>query len=109
MGEVELLRDGALVRMLYPEKRAYLSSTMPMTEAAIDTGLTRDVYVSLGERLDAGPNAAWAMRVYHKPFVSWIWFGCLLMGVGGAMAALDKRYRKKLAARALAPSGAATA
>ena len=70
-----------------------------MTEAAIDSGLTRDVYVSLGEKLDDGPNPAWAMRVYHKPFVSWIWVGCLIMALGGGMAALDRRYRKKLATR----------
>ena len=68
---------------------------MPMTQAAIDTGWTRDVYVSLGERLEGGDGQAWAMRVYHKPFVSWIWGGCLLMALGGAIAALDRRYRKK--------------
>jgi cytochrome c-type biogenesis protein CcmF len=72
---------------------------MPMTEAAIDTNLTRDVYVSLGEKLDGAGPPAWAMRVYHKPFITWIWFGCLLMAFGGGMAALDKRYRKKLAAK----------
>jgi len=97
VGTVELSRDGRLLRNLYPEKRAYFSSTMPMTEAAIDSSLTRDVYVSLGEKLDDGPPAAWAVRVYHKPFVSWIWFGCLIMAIGGSMAALDRRYRKKLA------------
>jgi len=93
VGDVELIRDGRVVRTLHPEKRTYFSSTMPMTEAAIDTSLTRDVYVALGERLEGGANPAWAMRVYHKPFVSWIWGGCLLMALGGAMAALDRRYR----------------
>jgi cytochrome c-type biogenesis protein CcmF len=78
---------------------------MPMTEAAIDTGLTRDVYVSLGERLESGANPAWAMRVYHKPFVTWIWGGCLLMALGGAMAALDRRYRRKVASAAQAAVG----
>jgi cytochrome c-type biogenesis protein CcmF len=99
VGSVELLRGDKLLKTLHPEKRSYFSSSMPMTEAAIDSGLTRDVYVSLGEKLDDGPNAAWAMRVYHKPFVSWIWVGCLIMALGGGMAALDRRYRKKLAAR----------
>jgi len=102
VGDVELSRDGKVLRMLHPEKRGYFSTTMPMTEAAIDTGLTRDVYVSLGEQLEAGDNAAWAMRVYHKPFVSWIWGGGLLMALGGTLAALDRRYRKKRATAASA-------
>jgi len=102
VGDVELMRNDQVLRTLHPEKRMYFSSTMPMTEAAIDTSLVRDVYVSLGERLEDGPNPAWAMRVYHKPFVSWIWFGCLFMAMGGAMAALDRRYRKKVAASAQA-------
>jgi len=51
----------------------------------------------LGEKLGDGPTDAWAMRVYHKPFVTWIWFGCLIMAIGGCMAVLDRRYRKKLA------------
>jgi cytochrome c-type biogenesis protein CcmF len=100
VGDVELSREGRVLRSMHPEKRTYFSSTMPMTEAAIDSSLTRDVYVSLGERLEGGANAAWAMRVYYKPFVSWIWGGCLLMALGGAMAALDKRYRRKAAASA---------
>ncbi len=97
VGDVELSKDGKLLRVLHPEKRTYFSSSMPMTQAAIDTGLTRDVYVSLGERLEGGDGTAWAVRVYHKPFVSWIWAGCLFMAFGGAMAVLDRRYRKKLA------------
>ena len=100
VGDVELIRDGRVLKTLHPEKRIYFSSTMPMTEAAIDTSLTRDVYVALGERLEEGPNAAWAMRVYHKPFVSWIWGGCLLMALGGTLAALDRRYRRRVAASA---------
>jgi cytochrome c-type biogenesis protein CcmF len=98
-GAVELIKGERVLRILHPEKRTYFSSTMPMTEAAIDTNLTRDVYVSLGEKLDGAGPPAWAMRVYHKPFITWIWFGCLLMAFGGGMAALDKRYRKKLAAK----------
>ena len=95
VGDVELSRNGQVLRTLNPEKRTYFSSTMPMTQASIDTGWTRDVYVSLGERLEGGDGQACAMRVYHKPFVSWIWGGCLLMALGGAIAALDRRYRKK--------------
>jgi cytochrome c-type biogenesis protein CcmF len=97
MGDVELIRDDRVLKTLHPEKRTYFSSTMPMTEAAIDTSLTRDVYVSLGERLEGGASPAWAMRVYYKPFVTWIWVGCLFMALGGAMAALDRRYRRKVA------------
>ncbi|HEY2928307.1 heme lyase CcmF/NrfE family subunit [Piscinibacter sp.] len=95
-GEVELARDGRVLRTLNPEKRTYLSSQMPMTETAIDSGFTRDVYVSLGERLEGqGATAAWSVRVYYKPFVVWIWGGCLLMALGGGVAASDRRYRLK--------------
>ena len=65
---------------------------MPMTEAAIDPGLTRDIYVSLGDPL-GGNDGAWSVRVYYKPFVDWIWFGALMMAVGGVLAAADRRYR----------------
>ncbi|MEN9473162.1 MAG: hypothetical protein RLZZ495_1251, partial [Pseudomonadota bacterium] len=82
--------------LLYPEKRNYFSSTMPMTEAAIDVGFTRDVYVSLGEPLE---GQAWAVRVYFKPFVDWIWGGCVLMALGGLLAMLDRRYRLRVKAQ----------
>ena len=66
-----------------------------MTEAAIDTSPVRDVYVSLGEPIDKDrPDAAWAVRVYHKPFVVWIWGGCVIMALGGALAMSDRRYRR---------------
>jgi cytochrome c-type biogenesis protein CcmF len=97
-GVLELSHNGRLLRTLEPEKRAYISSSMPMTETAIDSNLVRDVYVALGERLQDGPSPAWAIRVYHKPFVTWIWYGCLLMALGGAIAALDRRYRRKIVA-----------
>jgi cytochrome c-type biogenesis protein CcmF len=90
VGDVELIKNGKLEKMLHPEKRSYFSSSMPMTEAAIDAGILRDVYVSLGEPLDGD---AWAVRVYHKPFVDWIWGGCILMSIGGLLAMLDRRYR----------------
>ena len=92
-GTFELGRHGKTEEVLYPEKRNYDSSTMPMTEAAIDAGLTRDIYVSLGEPLEGN---AWAVRVYYKPFVDWIWGGCLLMALGGLFAVMDKRYRLRL-------------
>jgi len=96
VGDVDLLKGDTSIRKMNPEKRNYVSSTMPMTEAAIDTGLFRDVYVSLGEPIDkARPDAAWAVRVYHKPFVDWIWGGCVLMALGGLLALTDRRYRSK--------------
>jgi cytochrome c-type biogenesis protein CcmF len=107
VGDVELIQDGKVQRMLHPEKRAYFSSQMPMTEAAIDTGFTRDVYVSLGEQLDdpnsAVKSGAWSVRVHYKPFVDWIWAGCLLMAFGGLIAASDRRYR--IASRAASVPG----
>jgi cytochrome c-type biogenesis protein CcmF len=105
-GEFEVSRGGAAPNKLYPEKRNYFSSTMPMTEAAIDAGFTRDVYVSLGEPLEGN---AWAVRVYFKPFVDWIWGGCLLMALGGLFAASDRRYRlkvKPLSVEGTSPRGA---
>jgi cytochrome c-type biogenesis protein CcmF len=75
---------------MYPEKRHYFSSAMPMTETAIHTRWTRDLYISLGEALDRGD---WTVRVYYKPFVLWIWVGCLFMAMGGLLAMADRRYR----------------
>ena len=79
---------------MHPEKRIYNVQTMPMTEAAIDTGLFRDLYVSLGEPVSGG---AWSVRIYYKPFVDWIWAGAFFMAMGGFVAVTDRRYR--LAAR----------
>jgi cytochrome c-type biogenesis protein CcmF len=89
-GQIAVSRNGSPVTTLYPEKRIYRVQNQPMTEAAIDTGLTRDLYVSLGEAVS---DTAWVVRVHHKPFVDWIWGGCLLMALGGAFAASDRRYR----------------
>ncbi len=100
-GQVEVLRNGRLITTLTPEKRTYRVQRMPMTEAAIDPGVFRDLYVALGERLDGG---AWAVRVYHKPFQRWIWFGGVFMVIGGLLAASDRRYR--LARRQKVPAGA---
>ena len=78
---------------LAPEKRVYIAGGMPTTEAAIRTSLRGDLYVSLGEPVDGG---AWSVRVYHKPLITWIWGGCLLMALGGLLALSDRRYRVAL-------------
>jgi cytochrome c-type biogenesis protein CcmF len=95
-GEMELSGNGRVLRRLYPEKRFYRTSSMPMTEAAIDAGFLRDVYVSLGEPIDrARPEGEWAVRVYYKPLVDWIWGGSFIMALGGLLAMLDRRYRPR--------------
>ncbi|HCX86837.1 MAG TPA: c-type cytochrome biogenesis protein CcmF, partial [Gammaproteobacteria bacterium] len=91
-GTITVLRDNQLETVLNPEKRTYLVQQMPMTEAAIDAGLTRDLYVALGEPL--GDGSSWAVRLYFKPYVRWIWLGALIMVAGGLLSASDKRYRK---------------
>ena len=95
-------RDGKTIATLHPEKRTYTARGMPMTEASIDIGLFRDLYASMGEPIDAN---TWIVRLYHKPFISWIWFGCLMMAFGGLLAAIDRRYRRLAERRA--PQGAA--
>jgi cytochrome c-type biogenesis protein CcmF len=91
-GDVTLLKRGAAIDTLHPQKRIYIAqSQMPMTEAAIRTGITGDVYVSLGEPVD--DRGGWTVRVYYKPFVTWIWGGCVLMAIGGFVAMSDRRYR----------------
>lgn len=109
VGDVEVSKNGSLTRIMHPEKRQYFSGSMPMTEAAIDAGITRDIYVSLGEPLDDAGH--WSVRVYHKPFVNWIWGGCVLMALGGLLALLDRRYRvsAKASATALETQGRVTA
>jgi cytochrome c-type biogenesis protein CcmF len=83
------------VAILQPEKRAYASGGQVMTEAAIRVGFTRDLYVALGESLGGeGGREAWAVRVYVKPFVRWIWAGAGLMALGGLVAATDRRFRR---------------
>jgi cytochrome c-type biogenesis protein CcmF len=99
-GQMQVTRDGKAVATMYPEKRVYRVQQNPMTEAAIDAGVTRDLYVSLGEPVEDG---AWIVRVYVKPFIDWIWGGCLLMAFGGLLAVTDRRYRRKNVAAS--PSG----
>ena len=94
--QVSVTRDGKPVAVLHPERRIYNVQEQTMTEAAIDTGLTRDLYVSLGDPLDGG---AWLVKVQHKPFIDWIWGGCLIMALGGLLAASDRRYRLAMPAR----------
>ena len=98
-GEFVVYKSGERVTSLFPQKRRYIKSGQTMTEAAIDPGLTRDLYVSLGDQLD-DQGDAWAIRIYHKPFIRFIWLGALLMMAGGFLAASDRRYRRKAAARA---------
>jgi cytochrome c-type biogenesis protein CcmF len=84
---------GETIGRLYPERRLYDVSGMAMTEGSINRGLTRDLYTSLGEPVS---TTAWAVRLHHKPFVNWIWLGCLLMAFGGVLAVLDRRYRARV-------------
>ena len=96
-------RDGLAFTTLTPERRIYNVSRMPMTEVAIDRGIGRDLYVALGDPVS---DTAWSVRVHHKPFVNWIWIGCVLMALGGLLAVLDRRYRRVrvAAARPAAPA-----
>lgn len=91
-GRIDVSRNGRSVTRLHPEKRIYRVQQNPMTEAAIDSGLTRDLYVAMGEAVAGGD---WIIRVYVKPFIDWIWGGCLLMALGGLLAVSDRRYRQK--------------
>ncbi|MCW9717302.1 heme lyase CcmF/NrfE family subunit [Avibacterium sp. 21-599] len=90
--EIEISKNGQYETTLYAEKRFYTVSKMSMTEAAIDWGFARDLYVALGESLG---NGAWALRLYYKPFIRWIWLGGLFMALGGLLCMFDRRYRFK--------------
>ena len=92
VGIIDVTRDGKPEATLRAEKRYYATARSMMTEAAIDGGLTRDLYAALGEELDDG---AWAVRLYYKPFVRWIWYGGVLMAIGGVLCILDPRYRSR--------------
>jgi cytochrome c-type biogenesis protein CcmF len=91
-GDFTVTRDGEPVANLMSQKRVYRVQTNPMTEAGIDPGFTRDLYVSLGEEL---PGGGWSVRIYYKPYIRWIWLGAILMALGGLLAAADRRYRIK--------------
>jgi cytochrome c-type biogenesis protein CcmF len=99
---LQVTRDGRDIAVLHPEKRLYTVQQQQMTEAAIQSRFTRDLYVSLGEPLEGG---VWLVRILHKPFIAWLWGGCLLMACGGVLAVSDRRYR--VGAREMPPSAAA--
>ncbi|MFN6978962.1 MAG: cytochrome c-type biogenesis CcmF C-terminal domain-containing protein, partial [Gemmobacter sp.] len=82
--------DGRRSFTLYPEKRFYPVARMPTTEAAIDYGFWRDVYLVLGDPQDGG---GYAVRSYIKPFANWLWAGCIIMALGGCVSLADRRYR----------------
>lgn len=102
-GTVRVSRAGLPVATLKPEKRVYRVQRNPMTEAAIDAGWMRDLYVALGEPMEDG---GWTLRLYVKPMVDWIWGGCLLMALGGLLAVSDRRYHRRRG-RVSAPASAA--
>ncbi|HEY5622601.1 MAG TPA: cytochrome c-type biogenesis CcmF C-terminal domain-containing protein, partial [Gammaproteobacteria bacterium] len=91
-GEVEIRRDGDFVAELRPQKRTYIVQQNPMTEAGIDAGWNRDLFVALGDPLG---NDAWSMRLQYKPLIRFIWLGSLIMALGGIVAASDRRYRQR--------------
>jgi len=103
-GTFEVRKDGELLQTLAPEKRIYNASGQPMTIAAIDVGIFGDRYVSLGEPVAKNQDiaGAWAIRIYLKPFIDWIWGGAFLMALGGFMAVSDRRYRLAIRRRTAA-------
>jgi cytochrome c-type biogenesis protein CcmF len=90
---IEVSRDDVIVANLLPQKRRYLATGSVMTEAAIDPGLFRDLYVAMGEPI--GNDGAWAMRLHYKPLVRWMWLGAIFMAAGAFTSILDKRYRRQ--------------
>ncbi|WP_376877364.1 heme lyase CcmF/NrfE family subunit [Albirhodobacter sp. R86504] len=96
MGTLSVRRDGELLTVLQPEKRNYPVQAMPTTEAAIDNGFWRDIYLVIG---DAQEGGGWAVRSYIKPFTNWIWAGILIMSFGGFLSLTDRRYRVAAGAR----------
>jgi cytochrome c-type biogenesis protein CcmF len=96
VGTIEVTRNGKPEAMLQAEKRFYTASRNMMTEAGIDGGMSRDLYAALGEQLDDG---SWALRIYYKPFVRWIWYGGVFMAVGGLFCLFDPRYRSRKKAK----------
>jgi cytochrome c-type biogenesis protein CcmF len=105
-GRFEVTREGRLIGVMAPEKRFYKTTQQTMTEAAIDHGLARDLYLSLGNMID---DKTWEVRVQIKPFINWIWLGCLIMALGGVFAISDRRYllRRKTANEPLGSPNAA--
>jgi len=106
-GRLTVTRDGDLVKVMEPEKRIYFVQRQPMTEADIDAGLTRDLFIALGEQVDA--QGGWSVRLYVKPYIRWIWLGAVIMAIGGLLAATDRRYRLAVRQAARIPKGSAPA
>lgn len=106
-GTMQVTRGQDRIAVLHPEKRVYNVESMPTTEAGIDPGLFRDLFVALGEPL--GEQGGWSVRIQYKPFVRWLWLGGLLMALGGAAGALDKRYRRLRQTGDVVPPSAALA
>jgi cytochrome c-type biogenesis protein CcmF len=102
MGFMTVMRDGVVVTEVNPEKRIYPVAGMPTTEAAIDYGFLRDVYIVLGDRQQSG---GWAVRSYIEPFANWLWAGCILMALGGLLSLTDRRYRVAAGAAKRVPAG----
>jgi cytochrome c-type biogenesis protein CcmF len=105
-GHLVVTRDGRPVSEMHPEKRVYRVQRQPMTEAAIDSRLHGDLYVQMGEPIE---GQTWLVRIWIKPFVSWIWVGCLMMGLGGLWAVTDRRYRARRTQRAAFEHGSVVA
>lgn len=99
----EVTRDGELITLLAPQKRRYLASGSVMTEAAIDAGLLRDLFVAMGEPI--GEDGAWAIRLHYKPMVRWMWIGALMMAIGAFATVMDKRYRRQRSSASAAADG----
>jgi cytochrome c-type biogenesis protein CcmF len=102
MAEIGVARGGRDVAILTPEKRFYPVAQMATTEAAIDNGIFRDIYVVIGDPQDDG---GWAVRIYVKPFANWIWAGCIVMAIGGMLSLSDRRYRVAAGARKAPAAG----
>ena len=96
--------EGSFNVEMMPEKRIYPVQKSPMTEAAIDAGFTRDLFIAMGEPL--GDDGSWAIRIYYKPFIRWIWLGAIIMSIGGLFAATDRRYYQRSRSTVKLPQGA---
>ena len=100
-GEVDIYKNGEFVAQLRPQKRTYIVQQNPMTEAGIDAGWNRDLFVALGDPLG---NDAWSVRMQYKPMIRFIWLGAFVMALGGLVAASDRRYRLTAEAKDVSPA-----
>lgn len=102
IAQMSVARNGRPVAELFPEKRVYPVTRMPTTEAAIDNGIWRDIYLVIG---DQQADGGWAVRTYVKPLANWIWAGAIIMALGGVLSLSDRRYRVAAGARRRVPGG----